>query len=112
MSVQRNFRPATVYRPSPATKNEFGEEITSFVEDPQPIEIAISVMTGAYTVQNDVKAVRATHAARTACRTLNEEDQIECEGNRYSVEFVDNRAKPWASLYLKEVRTVGGTNQS
>lgn len=111
MSVQRNFRPATVYRPGPETKNDFGEDISQLVADPQLIEIAISVMTSTYSVQNDVKAIRATHAARTPCRTLNEHAQIECEGKRYSVEFADNLARPWASLYLKEVRSVAGANQ-
>ena len=112
MSVQRNFRPATVYRHGPETKNDFGEDISQLVADPQPIEIAISVIMGTYTVQTDVKAVRATHSARTSCRTLNEEDQIECDGKMYSVEYANNLSRPWASLYLKEVRAVGGTNQS
>lgn len=110
MSVQRNFRPATVYRPGTPTKNDYGEEISQLVADPQTIEIAISVMTGTYTVQNDIKAVRATHAARTPCRTLNEQSQIESDGKRYTVEFANNLTMPWASLYLKEVRTGAGGN--
>lgn len=112
MSVQRNFRPATVYRPGPETTNAFGEKVSQLVADPDQIEIAISVMTGTYTVQNDVKAVRATHAARTPCRTLKEHLQIECDGERYTVEFANNLTMPWASLYLKEVRAVANRSQS
>lgn len=111
MSVQRNFRPATVYRPGEATKNDYGEEISQLVADPQTIEIAISVMTGTCNVQNDVAAVRATHAARTPCRTIKEQDQIECEGERFTVTFANNKSMPWSSLYLKEVRSVEGANQ-
>lgn len=110
MSVQRNFRPATVYRPGKATKNDYGEEISQLVADPQPIEIAISVITGTYNVQSDVAAVRATHAARTPCRTIKEQDQIECEGERFTVTFANNKSMPWSSLYLKEVRSVAGAN--
>ncbi len=110
MSVQRNFRPATVYRPGPETKNDFGEDISQLVADPQTIEIAISVMTSTYIVQNDVKAVRATHAARTPCRSLKEQDQIVCEGAHFTVTYADNKSMPWASLYLKEVRTGAGGN--
>lgn len=111
MSVQRNFRPATVYRPVQDPKNDYGEEISQLVADPQTIEIAISVITGTYSVQSDVKAIRATHAARTPCRTLNENSQIECDGKRYTVAYANNLTMPWASLYLKEVRPVAGTNQ-
>ena len=89
MSVQRSFRPATVYRPGTPTKNDFGEEISQLVADPQTIEVAISVMTGTYNVQNDVAAVRATHAARTPCRTIKEQDLIECEGERFTVTYLD-----------------------
>ena len=110
MSVQRNFKPATVYRPGSATPNAFGEERPPLVADPQPIEIAISVITGTYSVQSDVGAIRATHAARTPCRTLDEHSQIECDGKRYTVAFANNFTTPWASLYLKEVRAVGGAN--
>lgn len=112
MSVQRSFRPATVYRPGPETTNAYGEKVSQLVADPSQIEIAISVMTGTYTVQNEVKAVRATHAARTPCRTLNEHSQIECDGKRYTVEFANNLTMPWASVYLKEVRVVAGGNGS
>ena len=110
MSVQRNFRPATVYRPGEATKNDYGEEISPLVADPQTIEIAISVITGTFSVQTDVGAVRATHAARTPCRTLNEHSQIECDGIRYTVAYANNLTMPWSSLYLKEVRPVAGAN--
>ena len=110
MSVQRNFRPATVYRPGTPTKNDYGEEISQLVADPQTIEIAISVMTGTYNVQNDVAAARATHAARTPCRTIEEQDLIECEGERFTVTYANNKSMPWASLYLEEVRTGAGGN--
>lgn len=106
MSVQRNFRPATVYRPGPETKNDFGEDISQLVADPQTIEIAISVMTGTYGVQNDVKVARATHAARTPSYTLDERSQIDCDGKRYTVKYANNQSKPWASLLLEEVRAV------
>lgn len=106
MSVQRNFRTAIVYRPGTATKNEYGEEISPLIEDQQEIEVAISVMTGTYGVQNDVKAIRATHAARTPCYTLDERCQLACDGKRYSVKYANNRSKPWASLLLEEVRKV------
>lgn len=111
MSVSRNFRPATVYHPGEKQTNEFGEKIGSMVEDPQSIEIAISRMTGVYSVATDIRALRATHAARTPCRTLNEDDEIVCNGHRYSIEFADNLTPVWASLYLKEVRAVGHQSQ-
>ena len=107
MSTSRNFRPATVYHPGEEQTNDFGETITPMVADPQSIEIAISRMTGVYGITTDIRAIRATHAARTACRTLNEDDEIVCDGHRYSIEFADNHTPVWASLYLKEVRAVG-----
>jgi hypothetical protein len=111
MSVSRKFRPATVYRPGEESEgNGYGEKIADLVADPQTIEIAISRMTGVYGVATDIRAVRATHAARTPCRTLTEADQLVCEGHRYSIEFADNMTPVWASLYLKEVRAVADTN--
>lgn len=103
--MTRKFVPATVYRPGTPRENEFGEEICTYVADPQSIEIAISVITAKYTVVNDVGAVRATHAALTPCRSLDTSAQIECDGQRYSVEFANNKTPRWATVYLKEVRS-------
>ena len=102
---RRDFRPATVYRPCDPRENEYGEKITELVPDATQIEIAISRMTGLYSVTDDIRAARATHAAFTPYRTLDETCQVERNGHWYTIEFADNDTPVWATLYLKEVRS-------
>lgn len=109
--MNRKFLPALVYHRGAGKSDDYGESAPSYSGEPMPIDIAISVIGGAFTVQNDIRAIRSTHVGLTACRTLKTSDRISCAGTWYSIDYPNNTAPHYAIIYLQEVSDhAGGQN--
>lgn len=66
----------------------YNEQIVSWIEEREPIEVAISVATGAMEVMNEVLSVRATHTALTKDKRPCEGDKITIGGQTYLITYV------------------------
>ena len=109
--MNRKFQPALVYHRESGTSDEYGESSPNYGGEPMSIEMAISVIGGAFTVQNDIRAIRSTHVGLTVCRTLKSSDRICCAGTWYSIDYPKNTAPHYAIIYLQEVSDhAGGQN--
>ena len=64
--MNRKFLPALVYHRGAGKSDDYGESAPSYSGEPMPIDIAISVIGGAFTVQNDIRAIRSTHVGLTS----------------------------------------------
>ena len=106
--MTRKFQPALVYHRGSESSNEYGEAAPIYSGEPMPIYMAISVINGAFSVKNEIRAIRSTHVGLTECRTLKASDRILCAGTWYSIDYPNNTAPHYAIIYLQEVSDHGG----
>ena len=85
--MMRQMKTATLLRRS-VVLDELGEQIVSYVPALANVEIAISVIQGNYSAQNNVLTTSSTHLGLTKDSRTSIGDKIVCEGHTYTVNYI------------------------
>ena len=85
--MNRHMQTATLLRRK-VQVDELGEQIVSYVPATARMEIAISVIQGAYNSQNNVLTTSSTHLGLSTDNRTLAGDKIMCEGHTYTINYV------------------------
>lgn len=83
----RQMRTATLLRRT-VKVDELEEQIVSYVPATAKMEMAISVIQGAYNSQNNVLTTSSTHLGLSMDNRTLAGDKIMCDGHTYTVNYV------------------------
>ena len=101
--MNRHMQTATLLRRS-VKVDELGEQIVSYIPALANVEIAISVIQGAYNSQNNVLTASCTHLALTKDNRTSIGDKIMCEGHTYTVNYII--AGRFNQIFLSEEQAI------
>lgn len=85
--MMRKMKTATLLRRT-VEVDELGEQIVSYIPALAKLEIAISVIQGAYNTQNNVLTTSSTHLGLTTDNRTLVGDKIMCDGHTYTVNYI------------------------
>ena len=98
-AMMRQMKTATLLRRT-VKVDELREQIVSYVPALARLEIAISVIQGNYSAQNNVLTTSSTHLALTKDNRTSIGDKIVCDGHTYTVNYII--AGRFNQLFLSE----------
>lgn len=101
--MMRQMKTATLLRRS-VKVDELGEQIVSYVPTLANVEIAISVIQGAYSSQNNVLTTSSTHLGLSKDNRTSIGDKIMCDGHTYTVNYII--AGRFNQLFLTEEQAI------
>lgn len=85
--MNRRMKTATLMRRT-VQVDELGEQIVSYVPALAKMEIAISVIQGAYNTQNNVLTTSSTHLGLSTDNRASIGDKIMCDGHTYTINYI------------------------
>ncbi len=97
--MNRHMQTATLLRRT-VKVDELNEQIVSYVPALANVEIAISVIQGNYSAQNNVLTTSSTHLGLTKDNRTSIGDKIMCGGHTYTVNYIV--AGRFNQLFLSE----------